>query len=285
MPKFKHIAEAAVAAFISRAFIVMPLDMASYVAGWMARSAGPYLGVQKTAHKNLSMVFPKLDKQQRNKILNAMWDNLGRVTAELVHLSKDNLSNRMLLRGAENIPEPGKPVFFFSGHYGNWELLPILAAMHNRPLTVAYRMSNNALVDDMVSKIRSKHVANMFPKGHKGAVKMVRAIKNNEAIAMLVDQKHNDGIAVPFFGHDAMTAPAIAELALRYDIPIIPARVVRGKGVHFNATVYPALSYTKTGDRQKDVMTILTLINQTMEGWIREHPSQWFWVHKRWPNS
>jgi KDO2-lipid IV(A) lauroyltransferase len=125
----------------------------------------------------------------------------------------------------------------------------------------------------------------MFPKGTRGAVKMARAIKNNEAIAMLIDQKMNDGIAVPFFGVDAMTAPAIAQLALRYDLPILPAYVLRKGGAHFEAHMFPALKYEKTGDTEKDTLTIMTAINTMLEGWIRAHPEQWFWVHRRWPNA
>ncbi len=125
----------------------------------------------------------------------------------------------------------------------------------------------------------------MLPKGGQGAVRLLRAIKNGQSLAMLVDQKMNDGIAVPFFGRDAMTAPAIAEFALRYDMPIIPVRVVRTKGCHFEATVYPPLEYEKTGDEEKDSLIIMTKINALLESWIREHPAQWFWVHKRWPKA
>ena len=85
----------------------------------------------------------------------------------------------------------------------------------------------------------------MFQKGTRGAVKMAHAIKRGESLAMLVDQKMNDGIPVPFFGRDAMTAPAVAQLALRYDMPIIPARVVRTKGAHFEGTIFPPLVYER----------------------------------------
>jgi KDO2-lipid IV(A) lauroyltransferase len=112
---------------------------------------------------------------------------------------------------------------------------------------------------------------------------MVRAIKGGHTLAMLIDQKMNEGIAVPFFGRDAMTAPAIAELALRYDMPIIPARVFRTKGCHFDARAYPPLVIEKTGDMEKDVLAIMTQINAQMEAWVREKPEQWFWVHQRWP--
>ena len=131
-------------------------------------------------------------------------------------------------------------------------------------------------------KLRASRSANLFPKGRHGAVKMARAIKNNEAIAMLIDQKMRLGIPIPFFGRTAMTGTAIAELALRYDMPIIPARCIRTRGAHFEAIVYPPLAYEKTGDEKRDIENIMIAINNTLEGWIREHPAQWFWVHKRW---
>ena len=93
-----------------------------------------------------------------------------------------------------------------------------------------------------------------------------------------------DDIA-PFFGHDAMTASATAELALKYDLPIYMAQVVRRHGAHFTVTMHPPLQFTRTGDKHTDVMTIMKAINQIFEAWVREHPAQWFWVHRRWPKD
>ncbi|MEQ1789008.1 MAG: lipid A biosynthesis lauroyl acyltransferase [Rickettsiales bacterium] len=298
--KAKHYIEAGVLYLLFNAFRQFPLNIVSFFGGWMARAIGPYLKAHKIAHKNLSQAFPNLSKKEQYKLLNKMWDNLGRVSAELAHLSKSNSANELILKrikitGAENLPIHGKPAFMFSGHVGNWELLAPVAKAHNRPITAVYREANNKIVDNMIAKIRAKHCFNLIPKGQQGSVKIVRAIKNNEAIAMLVDQKMNDGISVPFFGRPAMTAPAIAQLALRYDAPIIPARVIRttgkkgwgkkGWGAHFEAIIYPPLEYKKTGNMEKDVQNIMLAINQILEGWIREYPEQWFWVHKRWPKA
>jgi KDO2-lipid IV(A) lauroyltransferase len=101
---------------------------------------------------------------------------------------------------------------------------------------------------------------------------------------MLVDQKMNDGIAVPFFGRDAMTAPAIAELALRYDCTVLPARVERLPGAKFHVTVFPPHPLPTSGDKAADVLALMTTINATLEGWIRERPGHWFWLHRRWPD-
>ncbi|MEK6746407.1 MAG: lauroyl acyltransferase [Pseudomonadota bacterium] len=285
LKKAKHSIEAIVLYLLFTALRQFSLDSASVIGGLMARSVGPYLSAHKTARENLKNIFPKLSRNEINQLLDKMWDNLGRVAAELAHLQGDYIIKRIKITGAENLPAQGKPAFLFSGHVGNWELLAPVAGLHNRPITAVYREANNPLVDDMIAKIRATRCFNMIPKGRQGAVKIVRAIKNNEAIAMLVDQKMNDGISVPFFGRDAMTAPAIAELALRYDAPIIPARVIRTKGANFETIIYKPLEYKKTGDKDKDAYNIMLAINQMLEGWIREHPEQWFWVHKRWPKA
>lgn len=285
LKKAKHYVEAASVYLLFTAFRQFSLDSASTLGGLMARSIGPNLSAHKTARENLKMVFPNLSRNEQNKLLDKMWDHLGRVAAELSYLQSDTILKRIKVTGVENLPAQGKPAFMFSGHIGNWELLACIAQAGGRPVTGVYREANNPIVDKMITKIRAPRYVNLIPKGTQGAVKIVRSIKNNEAIAMLVDQKMNDGISVPFFGRSAMTATAIAELALRYDMPIVPARVFRTAGANFEGKIYPAITYQKTGDKEKDVYNILLAINQILEGWIREHPEQWFWVHKRWPKQ
>ena len=101
---------------------------------------------------------------------------------------------------------------------------------------------------------------------------------------MLVDQKMNDGIAVPFFGRPAMTAPAIAQFAVRDNVPLLPARSERLGGARYRVTFFPPLEAVRTGDRQADVAATLTKINELIEGWVRARPEQWLWMHRRWPD-
>ena len=150
-------------------------------------------------------------------------------------------------------------------------------------LSIVYRHTNNPYVDALIAKVRKDNTNELIAKGLRGGMKILGALKRGGSVAMLVDQKQNNGIAVPFFGRDAMSSPAIAEIALKYNIPIIPARIIRSKGARFQSIIYPPLVFEKTGDHKADVLMLMTLINQTLEGWIREHPEQWFWVHKRWP--
>lgn len=285
LKKVKYYIEAAALSLLFTAFRLLPLDTASFLGGWMARNIGCLLPANKTAYKNISLVFPNLPKQEKQKLIAKMWDNIGRTAAELAHLHTEKLVSRINIIGAENFPKHDIPAFLFSGHLGNWELLMSMAQKYNRPITGIYRAANNKLVDNMINKIRLTRCLDLIPKGKQGAIKIARSIKNNAAIAMLVDQKMNDGIAVPFLGYPAMTAPAIAELALRYDMPIIPARIIRKKGAYFEGIVYTPIKYIKTGNTEQDVYNIMLTINQLLEDWIKEYPEQWFWVHKRWPKN
>jgi Kdo2-lipid IVA lauroyltransferase/acyltransferase len=285
MQTLKHIIEYALLRLLFAGFRALPLDIASFSGGFIARAIGPYMRAHRIAKDNLVMIFPDIKPQEHTTLLKAMWDNLGRVSAELVHLPQDELYNRMEIYGLENVPVDKKTAIYFSGHIGNWELCYPIAHHNGTPITLIYREANNPFVDAYINSIRHTQANAMLPKGPKGIARMLRAIKDGQSLAMLVDQKMNDGIAVPFFGRDAMTAPAIATLALRYDLPIIPVRVVRTKGVHFKANVYPPLVFKKTGDDEKDTLAIMMQVNTLLESWIRETPEQWFWVHKRWPNA
>ena len=80
-----------------------------------------------------------------------------------------------------------------------------------------------------------------------------------------------------------MTAPALAQLALRFDCPVVPARVERLEGAHFRLTAYPPLEIVRSGEHQKDVLELMTRVNALIEEWVRARPEQWLWLHRRWP--
>ena len=107
----------------------------------------------------------------------------------------------------------------------------------------------------------------------------------NEHIGMLCDQKMREGMWVPFFGYPAQTATAMATMALKMDVPIFPSYAIRLKGAKYRCVIDSPLEYEKTGDREKDILTIMTKINALFEIWIRQNPEQWLWIHHRWPKE
>ena len=114
---------------------------------------------------------------------------------------------------------------------------------------------------------------------------MIELLKKGDKIALLCDQKLREGIDVPYFGYPAKTAPAMATLALKMDLPMYPARVVREKGCRLRIDIFPPLTVPHTGDKNADVLVVMTEVNHMLEDWIRENPTQWLWIHRRWDKS
>ncbi|MGD9537524.1 MAG: lauroyl acyltransferase [Alphaproteobacteria bacterium] len=268
---------------------LLPVGLASALGGWLGRMVGPLTAVHRRAARNLARALPELPPDEQRRTLHAMWDNLGRVAAEYPHLGRFapyGARSRVEVVGAEHLDEAredGKGGIFFSGHVGNWEVAALAVEKRGIPVALIYRAPNNPHVDRLIWRCRGPVADFRVPKGQAGARDILRWLRSGGHLAMLVDQKMNDGIAVPFFGRDAMTAPALAELALKYDVPAYPVRVERLNGARFRITVFPKLEFARSGDKAADVKAAMLKANQVLEAWIRDRPDQWLWVHNRWP--
>ncbi|MGA2088143.1 MAG: lauroyl acyltransferase [Stellaceae bacterium] len=271
-------------------FRLLPLDWASAFGGWLARSIGPYTGASKRARINLRRAMPELSQSEIERIIAGMWDNLGRAGAEFPHLGAFKVyepGGRVSVEGVREIIDhrgPATRFIFFSAHFGNWEIAPLAATQAGLAVLEIYRAANNPFIDEILAHARSAAGGELAPKGSAAARRAVAALAEGKHICMLVDQKMNDGIAVPFFGRDAMTAPALARLALHYDCVVVPCRVERVKGATFHLVAEKPIPLPRSGDLQADIKTLMTEVNATVERWVRRHPEQWFWVHKRWPD-
>lgn len=289
--RFVYRVEGAGAWLLFRFFRLLPLDAASGFGGFLARSIGPRLGASKRARLNLRRAMPELSGDEIERIVRGMWDNLGRVVAEYPHLAAFEIykpGGRVKIEGAvEDIiasRSPEKRYIFFSAHYGNWEIAALAATQAGFEVAEIYRAANNPIVDRLINEARSRIGSELVPKGTIAARRAIAALQEGRQLCMLVDQKMNDGIAVPFFGRDAMTAPALARLALRFDCLVVPVRVERLKGAHFRLIADQPLPLPRTGNAQADTQALMTAVNATLERWIRARPDQWFWLHRRWPD-
>lgn len=269
-------------------FGALPVPAASALGGWLARMVGPRLRAHRIARRNLTRALPALAPAEVDATLRGMWDNLGRVAAEYPHLPALLLDGgHTELVGREHVEAllaAGRPVIFFSAHFGNWEILGPVAAQVGLPTVQVYRAANNPAAEAVIEAMRGSLGGRRVPKGAKAARSILAALKQGESLAMLVDQKMNDGIAVPFFGRPAMTAPALAELALRHGLAVVPAHVERLGGTRFRVIAEAPLTFADTGDRQADVAAAMARVNTILEGWIAARPDLWFWVHRRWPD-
>lgn len=265
-------------------FRLLPVEAASVAGGKIARRIGPHLPSSAVARRNLSFALPDTSAVAHAEIIAGMWENLGRVMAEYPHLH--DLRSRVEIVGGEYLAAvrgSGKPAIFFGAHLANWEIGTVAARTAGVEMYPVYRRPNNPGVDRLLYRARGAGAMGQIAKGAAGAREMLAVLKNNGSLAVLMDQKLNEGMAVPFFGRDAMTATAVASFALKFNCPLHPVRVERLEGCRFRMTVYPPLPVRRTEDKVQDVKVILTEINRQLENWIRERPEQWLWIHRRWP--
>jgi Kdo2-lipid IVA lauroyltransferase/acyltransferase len=268
----------------------LPLDAASAFGGFVGRTIGPRLRTSQRADQNLRRAMPHLNAAARQQILREMWDNLGRVMSEYPHLHQIIDRGRIEFVDLAGLPElllKPQPVVFFGAHLANWELLAPFAVSLGIEMNVIYRSPNNRFADRLVRHLRSTPGLTQIRKSSAGAREAVRVIRKGGVLALLVDQKFNAGLPIPFFGHDAMTAPAAAQFGVHHSAMLLPARVERLAGARFRVTLYPPLNCpaTSTPTSAHEVEATMGTINGIIEAWVRERPEQWLWVHRRWPKQ
>lgn len=295
---FRPILHAVEAGVLHAVFVgarAIPVDAASGLGGWVARTVGPLLPVSNTGRRNLRRAFPEKSDAEIEAILKGVWDNLGRTVAEYPHLQRlwdyDHErpgSGRIEVAGVEQfvtLREDGKPAIIFSAHLGNWELLPMAAARHDLPLSVVFRPPNNPHAAELVRRIRAEahgREGGLLPSGIEGALAAVDVLERGEHLGMLVDQRFRRGVLVPFFGRPAQTGTVLAKLARRFGCPVHAARVERLGGARFRVSLTPPLDIPRTEDAEADIAETMRRVTAVIEGWVRERPDQWLWLHRRW---
>lgn len=267
----------------------LPLDFSSWLGGAVLRLVGPLLPPHRTARRNLERAFPEKSPREIRTILREMWDNLGRTAGEYAHHQQiaDEASTRIEVRGLGIVDELAKalrPAILVSAHFANWEIMPIAAALHGVYLSSVYRAPNNPFLASVFEQRAIHPEMKLIAKGPSAGRELMRVLKQDRPVAMLIDQKLREGIAVSFFGRDAMTPSAFAEFALKLDCDVIPARIERRGGARFTVSVLPPLARPNTGDHKEDVRLLTQAATSLIEEWVRDRPAEWFWVHRRWPD-
>jgi len=289
-----HRVEAAMARVALRLLRALGPVASSNLVGAVCRTIGPWLPVSRVADDNLRAALPELDAAARARVVRGVWENLGRTIGELPHIAglhETEAGPGWELVGAETLhwlEAKGGPAIFFSGHIGNWEVLPVAAALRGLTVSSFYRPAENKRIDRMIRDMRRQAARadiQLFPKGAAGARQSLAHLSHGGRLAMLMDQKMNDGIKARFFGRPAMTASALAALALRLRCPVIPGYVERLGPARFRVTCEPPLALPDSGGRAADVAVLTQMVNDTMERWIRAKPESWLWLHRRWPKA
>lgn len=284
---------ALVAAFFLAARAV-PYSWMAGAGGWIARTLGPRLRPSRIARANLALAFPEKSAAEREAILRGAWDNLGRTAVEYPYLGRlwdydpgqPGRPGRIEVAGHEHfmaLRDDGRPGIVFAAHLANWELLAVAAARHGLDIAVLYREPNNPAIARIIRRIRGQTMGRLIPTDLRGGLALVGVLKGGGHVGMLVDQHFSRGPLGTFFGHPVRTAPAAAKFARAFECPLHGARVMRLPGGRFRVEVTPPLPLPPaTGDAAADEAALTQAITDVIEGWVRERPQDWLWMHRRW---
>jgi KDO2-lipid IV(A) lauroyltransferase len=264
----------------------------SNFAGAVMRTIGPWLPEHKIGRANLVAAFPEKSSAEVEQILRGVWENLGRVAAEFAHVDRiceGDPENRKYIEYRPGTAErfkalrdDGKPALIFAAHLANWELPAVLAAADGLDTVVLYRRPNLDAVADAVEKIREGHMGELVPTSMSAPVRIGRALAEGRHAAMLVDQHYVRGVDVTFFGRTCKANPLIAMLAREAECAIHGTRVIRLPGGRFCAEVTEAVTPVRDAQGKIDIQGTMQAITKVIEGWVREYPEQWLWLHRRW---
>jgi Kdo2-lipid IVA lauroyltransferase/acyltransferase len=264
------------------------------LAGRFLRRIGPWLPEHRIGRANLQAAFPDWPPAEVERVLAGVWDNLGRLGAEFIHL--DHLFNAepggTTLNRIEFSPETaerfvrlreaGKPALIFAAHLGNWELPALMAAAFGLKTVVLFRPPNIPAVSRFVLDVRVTRMGRLIPTALDAPLRLAEAVEQGAHVGMLVDQYYTRGVDVTFFGRRTKANPLIARLARHVDSPIHGARVIRLPGDRFCVELTEAIDIPRDATGEVEVAATMQRITSIIEGWVREHPEQWLWLHRRW---
>jgi KDO2-lipid IV(A) lauroyltransferase len=264
-------------------------------AGALMRKVGPLFKEHRLGRENLRAAFPEKSDAEIEKILAGVWDNLGRIAVEFAHLDEfcvedfgtptpDAITYHPESKERfDRLMKSGKATISFAAHLANWELPGVGAKVVGINSAVLYRRPNIDAVSDAVIKLRAPLMGELIPTGLDAPVRLARRLQSGVHVGMLADQHYTKGVGVTFFGRPCLANPLIALLARQTECPIHGIRAVRlPDGNSFWGEFTEAIKPARAADGRIDIQGTTQAITTVIEGWVREHPEQWLWLHRRW---
>lgn len=271
---------------------LLPPDSALAFADRTARRIGPLFGRHRVAVNNLRRAYPEKSEAEIQAIASDMWGNMARLAGEYLYLDRmfqetpdDGGPARIEISGEEiflRLRDENKPHILFTAHTGNFELLPVAAARHDLPMTALFRAPNNPYIARYIFSTRAGTMGELLASRAGAAFGLARVLERGGNIGVLVDQKFTRGVPTTFFGLPCYTSPLVAKLARQYDCDVYPTRSIRLENNRFRLEVHEKIELPRNAQGAIDVDATCQLLNDVVEGWVREHPEQWMWFHKRW---
>ena len=284
----------AVAVGLLRTVKLTNRERAANFAGAVMRKLGPLVPEHRLGRDNLHAAFPEKTDTEVEQILAGVWDNLGRVAAEFVHLNEFrvnepgiSLTDTVIVDTAtvERVRRiiANKATLSFACHTANWEIPAVVTHQIGVPSAVLYRRPNIAAVSDAIIKLRAGVMGQLIPTGLDAPIRLARLLQDGVHVGMLVDQHYTKGVDVQFFGRGCKANPLIAVLARQLECPIYGLRAVRLPDRNrFRIDITDPIEPPRDAEGRIDVQGTMQAITSVIEGWVREYPDQWLWLHRRW---
>ncbi len=264
------------------------------VFGRISHFIGRRLREDRIGRENLKAAFPEKSPEEIETILAGVWDNLGRIGAEFAHLDhiwdydRDHPENSRIelpkrtIELFDQIRDDGKPALIFASHLGNWELPALAAVAHGLDCAILFRRPNIEAADRAIERIRAVKMGTLIPASRDAPLRLAQALQQGQHVAMLVDQYLTNGVEVTFFGRKTKANPTLARLRRQVDCPIHGTRIIRLPNNRFRAELTEEIPPVRDANGDIDIQGTMQAVTNVIEGWVREYPDQWLWLHRRW---
>ena len=248
---------------------------------------GPYIKSKNVIYNNLNKFMGTYNEEKKKEIINNMWSNYGSTFVEYLYLKNFRDTSEHIKIKGENILKriilENKPVIFISGHFANFELMSMELTKRNIKLATIYRPLNNFFINPIMEYFRRSYVCkNQIKKGITGVKESIDFIKKNHSVALMIDQRVSEGKRLPFFEHMALTTTLPAQLALKYNLDIVPVYIARKENNKFEMEIYEPIKIFSNPETETKKLDVTLQLNKILEQMISKNPEQWIWTHNRW---
>ncbi len=257
-------------------------------AAWLAWTLRIRRGV---VAENLRLAFPEKSEGERRAIARATYRNLGRMAPEFLlapSLSREELSRLFVYEGWERYEAArarGRGVIACTAHFGNFELLAAAHNLRGIPITMITRRMGRLRANEAWRRGRARSgVEELVARRGETLRAARRALAEGRVLGYVIDQNQplHGAVFPTFLGVPAATSPTPAYLALRTGAAVLfVVAVPLGDGRH-RVVIEGPLDVPRTGDRERDVLAFMQDLNDRLGRHVREHPDQWYWLHRRW---
>ena len=274
--------------FIKLFFIIFKLigyKNASNLGARIGSFIGPFFRSKTLTKKNIKNCLTNISEEEVDVLIKKMWENYGRIFAEYMYIEKfrsKKLGNYLKVNGMktlEKIKKDGKPVVFISGHFSNFELMAMQLELSGIELSAVYRPLNNIFLNQTMEELRRNFICkNQIKKGLSGVREIIRAIAQNNSIALMIDQRVSEGEKSLLFNNATYTTTIPAQLIKKYKCPVVPIYIERKNNIFFEIIIEDPIYFSENDD----IKFITLKLNNWLESKISLNPDQWIWTHNKW---